>query len=112
MLRFLQEELPKLWTHELYSREFRESPSKHKDFQHAHLHLMKAAGKLLEMIEEADHSEEPLGCFPEEKVAKYLADLVICTVRMAGKNPSGNVDLERAVFDRIEDKMGVRLHQG
>lgn len=111
MLKFLQEELPKMWTDDLYSNQFRQSPSKYKDFQHAYLHVMKAAGHLMEMIEEADHSasDDPTIHFPKEDVEKYAADLVICALRLAIKNPSGAIDLERAVFARIEQKMGVRL---
>lgn len=111
MLRFLQGELPKLWKEELYSNQFRQSPSRYKDFQHGLIHVEKAIGHLWEMIEEADHSasDDSTVHFPKEDVAKYLADAVICTLRMAVKNPSGAVDLESAVFDRIEEKMGARL---
>lgn len=106
MLKLLQEELPKLWTGELYSKEFKASPSSYKDFQHALLHVSKATGKLLEMVEEADHAG-PMFVAPE--VEKYLADLVICTVRLALKAPNGAVDLEKAILKRIQMKMGVML---
>lgn len=106
MLKILQEELPKIWTDELYSKEFKASPSCYKDFQHGLLHIMKAAGKLLEMVEESDH-HDPRGRF--EGSAKFIADLVICAVRLAIKNPDGAIDLEKAVLDRIHRKMGVKL---
>jgi len=106
MLKVLQGELPKLWTDELYSKEFKESPSRYKDFQHALLHVMKVTGRLIEMVEEADHGYQP---FKVSDVEKYLADLVICTVQLALKSPGGPIDLEKAVLDRIERKMGVRL---
>lgn len=106
MLRLLQNELPRLWTDELYSEEFRASPSRYKDFQHALLHVRKAEGRLSEMVEEADHGGQP---FKISDVEKYLADLVICTVRLALKSPNFPIDLEKAVLDRIEQKMGVRL---
>jgi hypothetical protein len=115
MLKFLEKELPKLWTDELYSKEFRESNSPYKDFQHGYLHVMKAAGHLLEMIEEADHcrlTEDVVSYFPKDDVSNYVADLIICAVRLALKNPSGVVDLEKAVIDRIYNKMGVRLKYG
>ena len=106
MLRLLQEELPKLWTDETYSGEFKVSPSRHKDFQHAHLHVMKTLGTIAGMIDEQDHAGAPPWPAGMEK---YVADLVICAVRLALTMPGGPVDLEKAVLDRIEKKMGVRL---
>jgi len=108
ILKTLREALPKLWTDELYSEEFRSSPCPYKDFDHALKHVMKAAVMLQNMVEEADHGAvwDPL------PVKKYLADLVICTVRAALKAPGRPVDLERAVLERIELKMGVRLDGG
>jgi hypothetical protein len=108
MLKLLQAELPKLWTDELYSEQFKASPSKYKDFQHALLHVRKAEGRLSEMVEEADHDGVPRS-FPIDDVEKYIADLVICTVRLALTYPGGAIDLEKAVLGRIERKMGVRL---
>ncbi len=113
MLKILQEELPKLWTDELYSKQFKSSPSPYKDFDHALKHVLKAAGKLLEMTEEADHRgvpspfEDTVSGFEGSK--KYLADLVISTVRMALTCPDGPIDLEQAVLDRIERKMGKKI---
>lgn len=108
MLRFLQEAINQHWTDKSYSAEFRASPCQYKDFQHAIMHALKAGNKLMEMVEEADHTG-PEGAFPQEKVEKFVADLVICAVRLANKTPGGQLDLERAVFDRIEEKMGVKL---
>lgn len=106
MLKVLLEELPKLWTDELYSDEFRASPSRYKDFDHALKHLRKAAQALENMTEEADHGGQP---FKTSEVEKYLADLVICTVRLALKTPNGGVDIEKAIIERIQTKMGVKL---
>jgi hypothetical protein len=105
-LKLLQEGLKKLWTNELYSEKFNASPLKHKDFDHALKHVFKAASRLMEMTEEIDHSEMELD---PAAVRKYLADLVISTVRLANVNPSGELDIELAVFERIERKMGVNL---
>lgn len=106
MLRFLQNELPRIWTDELYSEEFKASRPKTRDFQHTLLHVMKTVGKLATMVEEVDHGN---ASFDYKEVEKYLADVVICTIRLAIKNPSGTIDLEQAIFDRIEKKMGVKL---
>lgn len=109
MLKLLQTELPKIWTQDQYSKEFNESPSPYKDFQHAALHVGKALQKLQNMVEEADHENYPLPSFPQNEVAKCLADIVISTVRMALKNPTGPIDLEDAIRVRVSRKMGVNL---
>lgn len=109
MLKLLEKELPKIWTQDQYSKAFNESTSPYKDFQHAALHVGKALKKLENMVEEADHSDEPVRCFKKEEVEKYLADVVISVVRMALKSPAGPVDLEKAIKFRILDKMGVQL---
>lgn len=111
MLKLLQEELPAIWTDEQYSRRFKESPSKYKDFEHALKHITKTLGKLTEMVEEADHAQNDgeMAHFKREEVEKLVADLVIVAVRLALKNPTGPFDLEKAVLLRIERKMGVRL---
>ena len=40
---------------------------------------------------------------------KYVADLVICALRIANTFPGGVIDLQKAVQDRIEGKNGVKL---
>lgn len=110
MLKLLETELPKIWTQDQYSKAFNENYSSYRDFQHAALHVGKALQKLQNMVEEADHAESgSINCFKKEEVEKYLADIVISVVRMALKNPSGPVDLEKAIAFRVLDKMGVRL---
>ncbi len=100
----IQNQLP--WGIE-YSEAFQQSPSPFKDFQHALLHVTKAGGKLAAIVEDADHGRPNL--FPKQDVEKYLADLVICAMRMANTNPTGKIDLQRAVIDRLESKNGVTL---
>lgn len=108
MLRFLQQQLRKLWTDELYSEEFRARKSSYKDFDHALKHVRKAAQTLENMTEEADHSGS-LQVFEAAALKKYIADILISTVRLANTTPLGVVDLEQSVLERIERKMGVRL---
>lgn len=91
-----------------YSELFKQNPCIHKDFQHALAHIMKAAGKLWTMIEAADH-QTAVANFPKAEVEKYLADLVICALRMANTSPSGLIDLEKAVIARMETKNNVKL---
>lgn len=101
----IQKELAKTWTLESYSEEFKAGKLPYRDFDHSLKHVMKATGKLVEMVEEADHGHE--SSFKTQKVAKYLADLVICAVRMASKYPYGEIDIESAVMARIREKADV-----
>jgi hypothetical protein len=102
-LRELQTSLP--WTVH-YHRDFRASPMTHKDFGHALLHVFKAAGKLAALVDLAQHG----GCeFVAEDTDRYVADLVVCALRMANTCPGRTIDLERAVVERIETKNGVKL---
>ena len=89
-----------------YSEEFRALPLPYKDFQHALMHVFKAAGKLAGIVDDADHGD---AFFPKEDVEKYLADVVICAIRAANVNPSGSFDLGEAVIRRIEGKNGIKL---
>lgn len=97
-IRELQSSLP--WTAH-YHRDFRNSPMTHKDFAHALLHIHKAGGKLATIIDEAEHGGSD---FAHDDVAKYVADFVICALRMANTCPGGVIDLQRHVEDRIGDK--------
>ena len=109
-LKRIQEGLKKLWTDELYSEQFKSSSVKHKDFDHALKHVLKAAVRLQEMTEEADHSGGSSN-IDHGAVKKYVADLLISAIRLANVSPTGTVDIEKAVFDRIERKMGARLER-
>jgi len=104
-LRELQERQP--WR-DTYSQAFKDSRIPHKNFAHALTHLSKAAGKLSEIVDDGDH-ESPLTYFPKEDVAKFVGDLVICAIRMANTNPTGVIDLQKIVLDRIAQKTGVQL---
>lgn len=111
MLKQLQAELPKVWTDELYSKEFQASTAKDRDFRHALLHLLKASSKLIEMPETADHDGVNTGTYVEGWAEKYLADVVICAVRLASSHPLGAIDLDKAVRDRLKTKMGLVLKE-
>lgn len=101
-IRELQSSLP--WTGH-YHRDFRASPMTHKDFAHALLHVHKAGGKLASLINDAEHGGiawEHLTT--REVVEKYIADFVICALRMANTMPEGVIDLQGAVERRIATK--------
>ena len=102
-LRTMQARLP--WTVH-YHKDFRASPMVHKDFGHALLHVQKAIGKLAAVVNDAEHGGST---FPPEEVDDYVADLVVCALRMANTCPGRVIDLEEAVIRRIEAKNGVVL---
>lgn len=107
-IRDLQVNLP--WTIR-YSTDFRSSPVAHKDFAHALHHVSKAAGKLHELADDMDHDRTVAdgGQVLRETYEKYVADLVVCALRIANTFPGGMIDLERAVIERIESKNAVIL---
>lgn len=106
-IKRLQLELVRLWTDEFYSDEFKTSPLKHKHFDHALKHVFKAAAKLLEITEEIDHSSEIV--WDPRPIRKYVADIIISAVRLANVNPTGFINIEEAIFERIERKMGAKI---
>jgi hypothetical protein len=102
-LRELQTQLP--WTVH-YHRDFRASPMAHKDFGHALTHVFKAAGKIAAVVNDAEHGGSE---FKPEEIDRYVADLVVCALRMANTCPGRTIDLQRAVEDRIENKNQAEL---
>ncbi len=101
-IRELQSSLP--WTAH-YHRDFRSSPQTHKDFGHALLHIHKAGGKLATILDEAEHGGyDWANPVKRADVEKYVADMVICALRMATTCPDGQIDLQRAVEDRLISK--------
>lgn len=102
-LRTLQTTLP--WTTH-YHHDFRASPMTHKDFGHALLHVTKACGKIAAAVNDAEHGGSE---FKPEEVDRYVADLVVCALRMANTCPGRTIDLQRAVVDRIEQKNQAEL---
>jgi hypothetical protein len=101
-IRQLQTGLP--WTGH-YHRDFRSTPMTHKDFAHALLHVHKAGGRLAAIVNDAEHGGVDFAAAEvRDEIAKFLADLVICGLRMANTCPEGVVDLQQAVEHRIEAK--------
>lgn len=102
-IRQLQTQLP--WTVH-YHRDFRSSPMSHKDFSHALLHIQKAAGKLAAVVNDAEHGGSD---FEAEQVDRYVADMVVCALRMANTCPNRTIDLQSAVEERIQVKNEAEL---
>ena len=106
-LRQLQTNLP--WTIK-YSQDFRLDPRPHKDFSHALTHIVKASGKLSEMVDSMDHDRDyAVSGLTKEVFGKYVADLVVCALRMAVTFPGSQLDLQMEVQHRIENKNGIEL---
>lgn len=106
-IRELQTRLP--WSVR-YSTDFRSSPVTHKDFAHALTHIVKAAGALAAFVDDMDHDRSVAdGRALELTYGKYIADMVICALRLANTMPGGVLDLQRAVQQRIESKNDVSL---
>ncbi len=98
-LREIQTTLP--WTIK-YSEDYRRNPQPHKDFTHALLHVSKAAGHLNGLADDMDHNRATaLDPGLREKYGKYVADFVICAVRIANVFPGGMLDLQTLVQERI-----------
>jgi len=86
-------------------------------FEHVLGHVSKASGKLHGLVGDADHIKAgrpsvggPGTAFlAAEKAngkaaAVYIADLIICAGKLAALCPSGEIDLEQAVADRMAEK--------
>ena len=58
------------------------------------------------IVNDAEHGGSE---FKAEEVDRFVADLVVCALRMANTCPGRTIDLQRAVQDRIENKNQVEL---
>ena len=71
-------------------------------FKHALFHAMKATGKIAGIADDHDHKGatfDPAVSFVD--CNKYLADLVICAMKMASE---ASINLEKAVEFRMKEK--------
>ncbi len=84
-------------------------------YEHVLGHVSKAAGKLHGLSGDADHREEraPIARAAAFRAAEesngkpasvYIADLIICAAKLAALCPSGEIDLEQAVRERMAEK--------
>ena len=97
-------------------------------FEHVLGHVSKAAGRIHGLVGDADHirARDALArvvgefghllppassaAFAEAErtngkgASAYIADLIICAAKLAALCPSGEIDLERAVADRMAEK--------
>lgn len=96
----LQAALP--WGAHGYNRAFQARTDPQRDAGHALLHIAKATGKLADLLDAWDH--DPAQPPPD----KYLADLIICTLRLANTWPGGRVAMERALANRLAEKFPAK----
>lgn len=106
-LREIQLTLP--WTVK-YSCDYRANPQSHKDFTHAILHAQKALGKLAAAADDMDHARDAATDMDSmSKLGDYMADLVLCALRMANTVPSTSIDIHGRLLARIADKNNLKL---
>lgn len=103
-IKTLQTNLP--WGAHDYNEAFQARTDPQRDTQHALLHITKAAGKLADIVDWFDHTELVLshGTGHRDAAGKYLADLVICAMRIANTWPGGAIDLDAAINRRLTQK--------
>lgn len=99
----LQEAVAKGWTNEGYSGQFKASQIAHKHFDHALKHIRKAAQAIENMTEAADHGTED--AWRQERIPKYIADIIISAARLANVCPGVVMDLDLAVIERLREKI-------
>jgi hypothetical protein len=99
-----QNDLPNFWRDSDYPDSFNTEVSEHRHFTHAMTHAMKALGRISGVVDDWDHQRMQkwagVKVAPDEgEIWRWLADLVICSLRMAQQQ---QIDLESAVERRIE----------
>ena len=99
MLGELQKNLP--WGAHEYTEEFNADTHPLRDMRHAYEHIDNAKAKIFKAVQD---SHAHAGTVDRSEAARGLADLIICTVRMANTMLGGPIDLEQAILDRIAQK--------
>lgn len=94
------------WNLSTYKTDFLDNQIPHRDFAHALLHVTKAAGRIAAIIDDAEHlGGSGVVAHEDERhkegVARYVADLVICAMRMANTVPGPMLDLQAEVERRL-----------
>lgn len=107
-IREFQATLP--WGAHEYGQPFRARTDPQRDAHHALLHVHKAGGKLAGLLDDLDHNDEvvALGGLRDHDAGKYLADLLICALRVANTWPGGPIDLSAALERRLAEKFPPR----
>lgn len=86
----VQDMLPRYWTDQSYPDDFNGAPLPHRHFNHSLTHAMKALGGLAALSDAMDHermqnrgNSDPEAEQYAASAGKWLADIVICSARMA-----------------------------
>lgn len=102
-LKRLQKRLP--WGAHGYTKQFNECNRTARDFEHAVIHVMKAAGDLARCADKFEHYREDVARnFSFSLVEDALADLVICALRAGNVFPGRPIDIALAVQRRLLKK--------
>jgi len=86
MLGFLQAKIAEHWTGQVLQQGVPGSTCPYKDFQHAIMHRAEGGNKLMEMVEEADHTGHE-GAFPGKRSRVRGGPRDLAPVRLANKAP-------------------------
>lgn len=104
-IKAVQDSLPRWWNDSTYPDEFNNAPAPHRSYTHALGHAMKALGGLAALSDALDHrrmakhgANDPEVDAFEANAGKWLADLVICSARMAEQL---GIDLDEQAQHRI-----------
>jgi hypothetical protein len=106
-IKHVQGGLPDWWNEGQYPDRFNTEAMPHRHYSHALTHALKALGKLAALSDGLDHQlmGKHDNSDPELKkllaeAPKLLADVVICTAKMAAELPEP-VDLNTALVRRL-----------
>lgn len=98
-LEDLQHEVERTWLASDYPRDMQTDDAQ---FRHAHVHAMKALGKIAALVDHADHFRlndlEAIAL--REELPKLLADLIRCAAKMSSTATAGKINLGLAYSDR------------
>lgn len=107
-LRRLQRELP--WGAHGYSKAYWKDPRPHRDLDHALKHVRKPEGRLVEMLDAFDHTDDVAAKASELRpdAEKRFADALWSLLRAANEWPGGPIVLADVYAARVAEKMGRR----
>lgn len=107
-MREFQSSLP--WGAHDYNDEFRHREAVQRDAEHAYIHVTRALAKAIVYLSGAidgfshEHDEVAQAYSTRIETGKALADLVICSARIANTYPVKEIDLQEAIESRIAGK--------
>jgi NTP pyrophosphatase (non-canonical NTP hydrolase) len=94
------------WGSSKYGSDYEARRDPQRDAHHAFVHMAKVLGKLGGALDDLDHAPDVHGqdAGSATTVRNAIADMVICSLRMASAWPGGSIDMGKAIADRIAEK--------